>query len=150
MNHKIEILGTKQVRHQLHNQTRAIMKWDVATVRFPIASVRRLKMQGNTVVFKEEQSYTEDRSGKRTESAVQGNVYWLRAKVLKGEVDGKLVCAVADVEMRALEDRSERFGPLTSSSSTEPMNIREELVHAETRGPEVRVRLSNPGNPIKS
>ena len=47
MNRNIEFLGTKQVRCQPSNQTTAMIKWDVATVRFPIASVRRLTMQGN-------------------------------------------------------------------------------------------------------
>ena len=37
MNHEIEFLSTKQVRHQLDNRTEAMIKWDVATVRFPIA-----------------------------------------------------------------------------------------------------------------
>ena len=37
MNHEIEFVSTKQVRHQLDNRTEAIIKWDVATVRFPIA-----------------------------------------------------------------------------------------------------------------
>ena len=52
-----------------------------------------------------------------------------------------MLCAMDDVEMRALKDRAERPGPSTSSSSTKPMNIREELTHAETHGPWVRVRL---------
>ena len=37
MNHEIEFVSTKQVRHQLDNRTEAMIKWDVATVRFPIA-----------------------------------------------------------------------------------------------------------------
>ena len=60
---------------------------------------------------------------------------------------GKLLCAM-DVEIRALEDRAERLGPSTRSSSTEPMNSREELMHAEILGPKL-VR-SDPGSPSRA
>ena len=86
-------------------------------------------------VLEEEHSYIENKNGKSTESVVQGNVYWLSAKILNGGVDGLLLCAMDDVEVRALEDRAERSGPSTSSSSTQPMHIREELTHAGTHGP---------------
>ena len=49
INHKIKFINTKQVRYQLDNQTTAIIRWDIARVRFLIASVRRLTMQGNKV-----------------------------------------------------------------------------------------------------
>ena len=45
-----------------------------------------------------------------------------------------------DLDMQALEDRVERLGPSTRSRSTEPMNLREELMHAENHGPKVSVR----------
>ena len=38
MNHRVEFLGTKQ-----DNQTTAMIKWDVATVQFPLASVTWLR-----------------------------------------------------------------------------------------------------------
>ena len=112
-----------------------MIEWDVVAVRFPMASVRRLTMQGKKVVFVEERSSIENTSGERTESVVQGNVYWLSAKILNGGVDSLLLCAMDDVEVRALEDRAERPGPSTSSISTQQMHIREELTHAETHGP---------------
>ena len=62
MSHKIEFLGTKQVRQKLDNQTTAMIKWYAATGRFPIAPVRRT-MQGNRVVFKEVYSNIENRNG---------------------------------------------------------------------------------------
>ena len=64
-NHKTEFFGTKQVWYQFDNQTKAMIKWDVATVPFPIASVTRLTMQGNTVVLEEEQFVhrTQEREG---------------------------------------------------------------------------------------
>ena len=34
-----------------------------------------------------------------------------------------MLCGMGDVEMRAVEDRAERPGPSTNSSSAEPMNI---------------------------
>ena len=77
---------------------------------------------------------------------MQGNAIWLRARVLNGKVDGKLLCAVEGCELRALEDQAERPGPAASSSSTQPLNIRAELMRAEAHGPNVRVR-SDPGNP---
>ena len=64
-------------------------------------------MQGNRVVF-EEHPYIDDRNGKRTGLVVQGNVYCLRARVLNGTMDGQLLCAMGDVEVRALKDRAER------------------------------------------
>ena len=79
------------------------------------------------MVFEEEHWHINHRNGKRTELVVQGNIYWLRAKVLHGQVDGKLPCAMDDVEMRALEDRAKRLGPSTVSSSTQPLNIRREM-----------------------
>ena len=106
MNHRIEFDGTKQVRCQLDNQTPATIKWDVATVRVPIASVRRLTMQGNKVVF-EEQQYVEHRDGYRTELVVQSDVYRLRAQVLDGRIDSKLLRAVEGFQMRALVDQAE-------------------------------------------
>ena len=141
MSHKIKFLGAKQVRYQLDNQTTAIIRWDIARVRCLIASVRRLTMQGNKVVFEEEHSYIENRNGNRTELEAEGHVYWLKTNVLNGVVDGKMQCAMNEVEMRALEDRAERLGPLASSSSTQPMNIREGFTHAETHEPMVRVRF---------
>ena len=74
MNQKTGLTGTKQVSCQLDNQMTAMIKWDVATVRFPIASVRRLTMQGNIVVFEEEHMHIEQRNGKKTELVIQGNV----------------------------------------------------------------------------
>ena len=53
-NHTIELLVTKRVRKQLGNQTTAMIKWNVSTVRFPIASVRRLTIRCNKVVSEEE------------------------------------------------------------------------------------------------
>ena len=67
MNRKIEFLGTKQVRYQLDDGTTAMIMWHVVSVRIPIASVRRLTMQGNKVVFEEEHSYNEKANGKRTD-----------------------------------------------------------------------------------
>ena len=64
-------------------------------------------------------------------------------------MDGKLPCAMNDVDMRASEDQAERPGPSTSSSSMEPMNIRAELMHVETLGPKVRVR-PDPGSPSRA
>ena len=43
-------------------------------------------------------------------------------------------------EMRALESQTR---PSTSSSSTQPMNIREELMRAETHGAKCEARKSN-------
>ena len=40
--------------------------WDVATVRFSVAPVRRLTMQCNKVVLEEEHSFIESKHGKRT------------------------------------------------------------------------------------
>ena len=60
---------------------------------------------------------------------------WRRStRTSKSGVDGMLLCAMDDVEMRALQDRAERLGPSASSSSTQPVNIREEFTHAETHG----------------
>ena len=58
-------------------------------------------------------------------------------------------CAMDVVEMRALEDRAKRLGPVASPSSTQPTNVREELTHAETHGPKVSVRLDR-GNPSEA
>ena len=83
--HKTHLLGMKQVPHQLDDSTTAMIKW-------AIAPVRRLMMQGNKVVFWEgalahrEQEREEERS-----LVVQGNVHWLRAEVLDGKVDRKLL-----------------------------------------------------------
>ena len=62
------------------------------------------------------------------------------------KLDGKLLRAMDDVDMRAPEDRAERPGPPASPISTQPMNIREEFMRAEARGPKARVRI-DPGNP---
>ena len=58
-----QFLATTQVRYQLDNQTTATIMSNVATVLFPIASVRRLTRQGNKVVFKEKHSDSENRTG---------------------------------------------------------------------------------------
>ena len=92
MHHKIEFFGTKQGRYRLDNPTSTMIKWDVATVLVPIASVRRMTMHGNEVVLEKEHSYIEITNGNRMELVVQGNVRWLRAKVLNGDLDGKLLC----------------------------------------------------------
>ena len=55
--------------------------------------------------------------------------------MLNDGVDSELLCAMDDVEMRALENRAERLGPCTTSTSTEAMGIREELLDAEIHGP---------------
>ena len=89
MNHKVEFISTKQVGFQLDNQKTKMIKWDVATVPFPIASVRRLTMQ-----------VIEQRNGKKTELVVHGKVQWLKAKIFSAPRNG--------VEIRALEDRAER------------------------------------------
>ena len=65
---------------------------------------------------------------------VPSNDYWPRAEVWNGVVDGQLLCTMGNVEMR------ERRGPSTSSSCKQPMNIREGLTLAETRGRKVGVR----------
>ena len=111
MNHKIEILGTKQVRHQLDSRTTAMIKWDVATVRFPIA---------NKVISRS--------SIHTSKTQTEKDVHWLGAKILNGKLDGKLLCAMDDAEMWALEDRAERRGPVANSSSTQPLNIHEALM----------------------
>ena len=51
--------------------------------------------------------------------------------------------------MRALEGQAERFGLSASSSSMQPLNIREELMQAEAHGPKVWVR-PNPGSPSEA
>ena len=141
MNHTIEFLGTKQVTYQIENQTTAMINWGVATVGFPIASVRRRMMQCNKVVFEEEHSHIENRNGKRQGSVVQGNVYRLRPKTSNG---------MDEFEMRTREDRAEeRLGPSTNESSTEPVNIQQKLTHAETRGPRVSVG-PDPENPSEA
>ena len=56
---KSEFIDPKHVSYQLDTQTKAMIKSDVATVRFPVASVRRLTMQGSKVVFEEEHSHSE-------------------------------------------------------------------------------------------
>ena len=61
-------------------------------------------VQGNKVVFE---------GGALVHQVVQGTFYWLRAKILNGGLDSKLLCAMGDVEMRALEDRTERPGSST-------------------------------------
>ena len=63
MHHKIEFFGTKQGRYRLDNPTSTMIKWDVATVLVPIASVRRMTMQGNEVVLEKEHSHIEIRTG---------------------------------------------------------------------------------------
>ena len=80
---------------------------------------------------------------------VEGNVHWLGAKILTGGVDSEVLCAMDDVEMRALEDREERARPSTSSRCPESMNMRQELMRAETHGPKFRVR-PDPGNPSEA
>ena len=55
---------------------------------------------------------SKNRNEKSTELVVQGNVYWLRAKMLNDGVDSELLRAMDDVEMRALENRVERLGPM--------------------------------------
>ena len=75
-------------------------------MRFSVASVRRLTMQSTKVVC-EEHSNTENWKGIRTELVVQGNVYWLTAKGKNGKVDGKLLRAMDDVEMRVLIAQSD-------------------------------------------
>ena len=81
-----------------------------------------------------------------TELVVQGNVCWLRTKVLNGDVDGTLLCAVDDVEMRALGGSSREIWP----SSAQSMNIRAALMQAaEAHRPKVRVR-PDPGNPSEA
>ena len=108
------------MRCQLDNQTRATIKWDVATFRFPIASVRRLTIQGAKVVFGKKCSYIENTDGNRTELVVQGIVFWLKAKVLEEKVDSKLVCSMESVEMRALEEQAVRLGLVASACTMQP------------------------------
>ena len=84
-------------------------KWDVATVLFLTAPVRKLTVQSNKAIFEEE--HIENGIGKVTELVVKSNVYRLRAKVLNDQVDGELSHTMEDVEMRALLDRAERPGP---------------------------------------
>ena len=81
---------------------------------------------------------------------VQSNFRWLAAIDLNREVDGKLRYATDYVECEhwRIEQR-ERYGPSISSSSAQPMNIRDELMHAETHGLKVR-RRPGPGNPPES
>ena len=84
-----------------------MIKWDVATD--PVPSGRWLTMHGKNVVFEVmEHSYiartSKTRAGRRTVMLAQGIVQWLRAKVLNGIADGKLLCAMDDVEMPAPED----------------------------------------------
>ena len=50
-----------------------------------------------------------------------------------------LFCAMEGAEMRAPEHQAERLGLAANSSSTQLLNIREELTQAEAHGPEVRV-----------
>ena len=100
MNHKVGFFITKPIRHQLDNQTTAMIKRDVATLLFPIAAVRPLTIQGNKVVFSEEHSYVENRDWYRTE------LVGLRAR-LDGKVDSKLLCALEGVEVRLLENQTE-------------------------------------------
>ena len=64
MNRKIEFFGTEQVRNQINNQT-IVINWDIATVQLLIA--RRLTLQGNGVVFKQEPAHIEHGNGNRTE-----------------------------------------------------------------------------------
>ena len=52
----------------------------------------------------EKYSYIEHRDGNRTELVVQGNVYWLRAKVWDGRLGGGLLSAMKGAEMRSLEE----------------------------------------------
>ena len=52
-------------------------------------------------------------------------------------MDSKLLCAMDDVEVRVLEDRTELTHRRVQFPQG-PMNIREELTHAETYGPAVR------------
>ena len=68
-------------------------------------------MQGKKWSWRRERPHISDRNGKRTELVVQDNGYWLTAKILNGGVDSGLLCAIGDVQMRAVEDRAERLCP---------------------------------------
>ena len=83
------------------------------------------------------------RKQERKEDGVGGS------KILNGGVDTKLLCALEDVEMRALENRAERHGPSTRSTSTEPMSIRTRVDACRYSCPKVRVR-HDPGNPSEA
>ena len=48
---------------------------------------------------------------------MQSNVCWLKAKFLNGKADSKLLCAMDGVEIRALEDQSERVNHAATLSS---------------------------------
>ena len=53
--------------------------------------------KADKVVFEEEYQYIDDKDGNRTELAVQRNVYWLKAKVVDGKADIKLLCGMEGV-----------------------------------------------------
>ena len=128
MNDKIDFLSAKQVRDQLDNPTTATIKWDVPTVRFPIASDRRLTIQGNKVVFEEEHSYIENRNGYKTELVVQGNVHRLRASASDGTVDSKLLCASGRCQNASSVGSSRVIWCCGEFEIHAAFNIREELI----------------------
>ena len=140
MNHKVELIGTKQVGFQLDNQKTKMIKWDVATVPFPIASVRRLTMQANLVVFEERE---EDGVGgtwqgpvAESEDLDQCAMEWCRDKSTGGSSRER------DLYHRWVQ-------VLRSPWTYDKMNIRQELMHGETHGSKVRVR-PDPRNPSKA
>ena len=69
------------------------------------------------------------------------NVYWLKAKVLGGKADSKLLCNMDSVDMQSPEDQAKRTDHAASSSLVQQLNIQEELIQAEAYGPKIRARL---------
>ena len=116
-NHKIEFLfKTKQVSCQLDNQDNSddqVRRRDSPVLdcfKQTADDARQSSgLRGGALVYRKQE---------REEDGVG------RSKILNGGVDSKLLCALEDVEMRAMENRAERHGPPTRSNSTEPMNIR--------------------------
>ena len=139
-NHRIEHLGTNRVGHQLEQQTTTMINrtsWRAAS-RSCLSG--RLKIRGNKWWSSKKITRAwKNKDGNRTELVARSTVYLLQAKVLDGNANGKLLCNMNSVDMRALEDAA-------SSSSVQQLNIEEELIQAEAYGPKITARLRK-GNP---
>ena len=108
VNHRIEHLGTHQVRYQLEQPTTVMTKWDVVVSWLPILFVQRQKIRGKNVVSKEDYSCIENKDENRTELVVQSNMYRLEAMFLGGKANSKLSCDMDSVDMRAAENQGKR------------------------------------------
>ena len=99
MNQRIEQVGAKQVRCQLEHRTTAMAPDRVSQTADDAR--HRCGLRGGALIRETQERFV-----------VQGNVHWLSVKVLNGKVDSKLLCAMDDIAMRALDDRAEQPGPV--------------------------------------